>query len=73
MNTVFIGEFELNILWAILKLKKKALLVPITKQLSKTTGKKEPIEAVYTTLRQMEKVGFIRFGIWKAKKKGLPI
>ncbi len=55
----YLGEFELIVLLAILRLGKNAYGVTIWEEIQKRTGRSTPIGAVYATLERFESKGYV--------------
>jgi DNA-binding PadR family transcriptional regulator len=60
----FLGEFELLVLLAVLRLKDEAYGVPIGAEIQKRTGREVALGSVYGALERLERTGLIssRFG-----------
>lgn len=54
----YLGEFELIVMLAILRLGKNAYGVTIWEEIQKRTGRSTPIGAVYATLERLEVKGY---------------
>jgi len=54
----YLGEFELIVMLAILRLGKNAYGVTIWEEIQKRTGRSTPIGAVYATLERLEAKGY---------------
>jgi PadR family transcriptional regulator, regulatory protein PadR len=57
----YLGEFELFVLLAIMRLGKKAYGVTIWEEIQKRTGRSTPIGAVYTTLERFGTKGYVTY------------
>jgi PadR family transcriptional regulator, regulatory protein PadR len=55
----YLGEFEMIVLLAILRLGKNAYGVTILEEIQKRTGRSTPIGAVYATLDRFEAKGYV--------------
>jgi PadR family transcriptional regulator PadR len=55
----YLGEFELIVLLAVLRLGKNAYGVTIWEEIEKRTGRPSPIGAVYATLERLESKGHL--------------
>ena len=54
----YLGEFELIVMLAVLRLGKNAYGVTIWEEIQKRTGRSTPIGAVYATLERLEGKGY---------------
>jgi DNA-binding PadR family transcriptional regulator len=55
----YLGEFELMILLALIRLGEDAYGVPISKELRDVTGREVALGSVYAALDRLEKKGFV--------------
>jgi PadR family transcriptional regulator len=55
----YLGEFELMILLALMRLEEDAYGVPISKELERTTGREVALGSVYAALERLEKKGVV--------------
>src|SRR5262249_54393933 len=55
----FLGEFELTVLLAVLRLGENAYAVPIREEIENRTGRKASRGAIYITLDRLEKKGYL--------------
>jgi len=55
----YLGEFELMILLALIRLEEDAYGVPISKELQRTTGREVALGSVYAALDRLEKKGVV--------------
>ena len=59
MGRDLLGEFEHQVMLAILRLQEEAYTVPIVVELEKVTGREVAPAAVYVALRRLEKKGLV--------------
>jgi PadR family transcriptional regulator PadR len=55
----YLGQHELMVMLAVLRLKDEAYGVPIAKQIGATTGREVLLGSIYATLERLEKKGFV--------------
>ena len=58
-NRSYLGEFELMILLAVIRLGDDAYGVPISKELFETTGREVALGSVYASLDRLEEKGLV--------------
>lgn len=58
-SRTYLGEFELMVLLAVIRLGDSAYGVPISKELLDTTGRDVALGSVYAALDRLEKKGFV--------------
>lgn len=59
MKRTRLGEFEIVVLAALVKLADQAYGMAVRKEIEATTGQPVSIGAIYTTLRRLEKKGYV--------------
>jgi DNA-binding PadR family transcriptional regulator len=67
-----LGEFEHQVLLAILRLGKEAYSVPIVSELETRTGREVATAAVYVALRRLEKRGLLASRLESPEQSGEP-
>ena len=67
-----LGEFEHQVLLAILRHGRESYSVPIVAELEARTGKEVPTSAVYIALRRLEKRGLLRSRLESPEQSGEP-
>ena len=67
-----LGEFEHQVLLAILRQGKESYSVPIVAELEERTGREVATSAVYIALRRLEKRGLLRSRIERPEQSGEP-
>ena len=55
----FLGEFELIVLWAVLRLGEEAYGVPIAQELEACSGREVVLGSVYAALERLEQKGLV--------------
>jgi DNA-binding PadR family transcriptional regulator len=60
MGRDLLGEFEHQVMLAILRLREDAYSVPVVLELERVTGREVAPAAVYIALRRLEKKGLVR-------------
>jgi DNA-binding PadR family transcriptional regulator len=55
-----LGEFELIIMLAVIRLRESAYGVPVCREIEEKTGRDVTFGTVYTTLERLQRKGFIR-------------
>jgi PadR family transcriptional regulator PadR len=59
MGRDHVGEFELHVLWTVLRLGAHAYGVPIAEELERRAGRAVSVGALYATLERLERKGFL--------------
>jgi DNA-binding PadR family transcriptional regulator len=72
MGRTGLGEFEHQVLLAILRLGRESYSVPIVTELEERTGKEVATAAVYIALRRLERRGLLRSRLEPPEKSGEP-
>lgn len=67
-----LGEFEQQVLLAILRLGREAYSIPIVAELEARTGREVATAAVYVALRRLETKGFLRSRLESPDESGEP-
>jgi len=67
-----LGEFEQQVLLAILRLGRESYSVPIVAELEDRTGREAATSAVYVALRRLEKKGMLTSRLEKPEESGEP-
>ena len=73
MGVDVLGGFEHQVLLALLRLGQEGYTVSVLGEMESLTGKTPTAAAVYTSLRRMEKRGFLESEIVPSPKGGRPI
>jgi len=59
MRSGFLGEFELLVLLALMRLEERAYGVPIAREIEKRTGREAALGSVYATLERLQEKGLV--------------
>jgi DNA-binding PadR family transcriptional regulator len=62
----YLGEFELLVMLAVMRLGDDAYGVPVTRELEKQTGREAAFATVYATLERLQQKGFVRSELGEA-------
>jgi DNA-binding PadR family transcriptional regulator len=65
----YLGEFELLVMLALIRLGEDAYGVPISREIEQQTGRNVAFGTVYATLDRLEKKGFVRSSLGDATKE----
>ena len=72
MGRAVLGEFEHQVLLAVLRLGRESYSVPIVAELETRTGREVATSAVYIALRRLEKKGLLRSRLERPHESGEP-
>jgi PadR family transcriptional regulator, regulatory protein PadR len=62
----YLGEFELLVMLAVMRLGDDAYGVPVTREIEKQTGRETAFATVYATLERLQQKGFVRSELGEA-------
>jgi DNA-binding PadR family transcriptional regulator len=65
----YLGEFELLVMLAVIRLGEDAYGVPISREIEQQTGRSVAFGTVYATLDRLEKKGFVHSSLGDATKE----
>ena len=60
MSRVYLGEFELMVLLAVIRLGEDAYGVPIAREIEKRSGREAALGSVYAALERLQEKGLVR-------------
>lgn len=72
MARTALGEFEQQVLLAILRLGREAYSIPVVAELEERTGREVATSAVYVALRRLEKKGLLTSRLESPEESGEP-